>query len=182
MLVKLIDGRVKDVPVTEVTKENYIVPKGQEKLYHCIIEVRKFDPNTGVRLSTPRLQKFGIKTFEGNIYEGLRKQGYEVTILHNPNEYLAEENAKKIAEEEQKAKDAEQAMIAEAEAQKQAEIDKAVKEALAKQKAEYEKKLADRSKPKDDAPTEEKTEETTSTEAEHGEETASKRGRKAKTE
>lgn len=178
MLVKLIDGRVKDVPVTEVTKENYIVPKGQEKLYHCIIEVRKFDPNTGVRLSTPRLQKFGIKTFEGNIYEGLRKQGYEVTILHNPNEYLAEENAKKIAEEEQKAKDAEQAKIAEAEAQKQAEIDKAVKEALAKQKAEYEKKLAEMSKPKDDAP----TEETAKTEAEQSEETASKRGRKAKTE
>ena len=55
MFVKLENGKLKDVDVTQVTAENYIVPEDEQALYHCIVEVRKFDPNTGRRLSVPRV-------------------------------------------------------------------------------------------------------------------------------
>ncbi|MCM1077866.1 MAG: hypothetical protein NC344_06850 [Bacteroidales bacterium] len=123
MIVKTEDGRQKDVPVAEVTPENYIVPENEKGLYHCIVEVRKFDTETGKRLSVPRLQKFGKKVFEINIADNLHRQGYTVTILHNPNDSLREKE-----EQEQKllAK-----QLAEQEKQRQAEIDEAVAKALA---------------------------------------------------
>lgn len=103
------EGKTKDVNVSEVTPENYIVPDNEKKLYHCIIEVRKFDSETGKRLSVPRIQKFGKKSFENSVAHNLKLQGYTVTILHDPNEWLATQ-----AEATQKA------------------IDKAVADALAK--------------------------------------------------
>lgn len=131
-------GGTKDVPVTEVTKENYIVPKGEEKVYHCIIEAKSFDSKTGRRISVPRIQKFGRKVFETSVARTLKMQGYDVVVLHSP----AEADAKEAEElEKQKAEEA-FAAAAEAEAQKQAEIDRAVAEALAAQKAEFEKELA----------------------------------------
>ena len=90
MLVKMNDGHVKDVPVTEVTPENYIVPENAKHVYHCIIEVKKFDAETGARLSRPRIQKFGKKAFESMVAESLRNQGYTITILHDPNEFIAQ--------------------------------------------------------------------------------------------
>ena len=52
MLVKTgVNGETKDVSIFDVTPENYIVPKGEEHLYHCLIEVRKFDSDTGKRLT-----------------------------------------------------------------------------------------------------------------------------------
>lgn len=61
----------------------YVVPKGEEKLFHCKIEVVRFNPNTGERLSRPRIQKFGQKIFE-LVLPKLREQGYTIEILHNP--------------------------------------------------------------------------------------------------
>lgn len=89
MRVKREDGQVQDVAVTEVTAQNYIVPEGEEHLYHCIIEVRKFDSETGRRLSHPRVQKFGKKAFETSVQSGLTRQGYTVDVLYDPTEYLA---------------------------------------------------------------------------------------------
>lgn len=148
------EGKTKDVAITDVNPENYIVPSNEQHLYHCIIEVRKFDSETGKRLSTPRIQKFGKKGFENGVADALKKQGYTVTILHDPNEYVkaqaeanqvqaaekakADEAARKEAEEaakaeEQKRIDAavEKALKAQAEANQKA-IDKAVADALAK--------------------------------------------------
>lgn len=123
MLVKFENG-VKDVDLLEVTKENYIVPQGEEKVYHVLIEQRKFDPNTGKRLSRPRIQKFGKKMFESLIQRNLPMQGYTLDILWNPNTYLQQmEEAKKIKAAEQKAK---------AEAKMQEKIDAAVEAALQK--------------------------------------------------
>lgn len=93
-------GKTKDVDVTKVTPENYIVPDNEKHLYHCVIEVRKFDSETGKRLSVPRVQKFGKKMYENNVAENLKKQGYTVVVLHDPNEWLAdqaEENKAKAA-------------------------------------------------------------------------------------
>ena len=86
------DGR--DTPIEKLTAENYIVPNGEEKDYHAVIEVVQFDQKTGKRISQPRVQKFGKKIFEAHVANSLRKQGYTVTILHDPNVWLKEQAAK----------------------------------------------------------------------------------------
>lgn len=106
--------------LSKLTPANYEVPKGEELYYHCLIEVKAFNQKTGQKLSTPRVQKFGRKAFEQVIYDNLLKQGYTVTILHNPGEYLA----KKASEAENAAKEKEAASI-----------EKAIQEQKAKEEA-----------------------------------------------
>lgn len=130
MLTK--DGR--DMPIEKLTPENYIVPKGEERFYHAVIEVKQFDPKTGKRISRPRVQKFGKKMFETIVNESLRKQGYEIIILHDPNEWIKEqaEKAEQVRKEQEAAK-------AKAEQEK---FDAAVADAVAKilaQQAEQKK-------------------------------------------
>lgn len=96
------DGR--DTPIDKLTPDNYIVPKGEEKDYHAIIEVEQYDQKTGRKLSKPRIQKFGRKSFESHIEASLRKQGYKITILHDPTEWLKEQKAKAAANAQAKAK------------------------------------------------------------------------------
>jgi hypothetical protein len=141
------DGR--DTPIEKLTADNYIVPKGEEKDYHAVIEVVQFDQKTGKRISQPRVQKFGKKIFEAHVLNSLRKQGYTVTILHNPNVWLKEQAAKA----EQAKAEAEQAK-AQAEQEKfDAAVDKAVSErvdaavakALAEQAAKAEQAKAEQS-------------------------------------
>ena len=79
--------------ILELTPENYKVPKGEERSYHCVIECVEFDRKTGKRLSVPRIQKFGAKMFEAHVYSSLKKQGYNVTILHDPKKWLKEHEA-----------------------------------------------------------------------------------------
>lgn len=127
MLTK--DGR--DTPIEKLTPDNYIVPKGEERAYHAVIEVKQFDQKTGRRISQPRVQKFGKKSFESHIADSLRKQGYEIVILHDPNAWIKEQQAK-----------AAEIAKAEAEAKKKAEqekFDAAVAAAVAKALAEREK-------------------------------------------
>lgn len=135
MRVKVNDGKTKDVAITDVTPENYIVPSNEQHLYHCVIEVRKFDSETGKRLSVPRIQKFGKKSFENGILDALKKQGYTITVLHDPNEYVkaqADEKAARTAAQQKAAADAK----AEAEAKAKAEEKAALKaEILAELKA-----------------------------------------------
>jgi len=122
------DGR--DTPIDKLTPDIYIVPKGEEKDYHAVIEVVQYDPKTGRKISKPRVQKFGRKSFETHIEASLRKQGYNITILHNPTEWLKEQKAKAIANAK-----------AQAEAKAKAEqerLDAAVAAAVAKALAERE--------------------------------------------
>ena len=102
MRVKVSEGKTKDVAIIDVTPENYSVPDNEKHLYHCVIEIKKFDSETGKRLSIPRIQKFGKKGYENSIADNLKKQGYTITVLHDPNEYMkakAEADAKARAEE-----------------------------------------------------------------------------------
>lgn len=133
------------MPIEKLTPENYIVPKGEERFYHVVIEVEQFDQKTGKRLSRPRVQKFGKKMFEAHILASLRKQGYKVTVLHNPNEWLKDYQAKaaQAAKEQAEAKaKAEQerfdAAVAAAVAKALAEREAAEKAANADNKAETE--------------------------------------------
>lgn len=126
----MITKEGRDLPIEKLTPENYIVPKGEERFYHVVIEVRQFDPKTGKRISRPRVQKFGKKMFEAHVQASLRKQGYDVIVLHNPNEWLKENQAK-----------AAQAAKEQAEAKAKAEkerFDAAVAAAVAKVLAEKE--------------------------------------------
>lgn len=119
------EGKTKDVAITYVTPENYIVPSNEQHLYHCVIEVRKFDSETGKRLSVPRIQKFGKKSFENGILDALKKQGYTITVLHDPNEYVkaqAEEKAARTAAQQKAAADAKAKAKAEEKAALKAEI------------------------------------------------------------
>ena len=84
----------KDVPILEVTPENYIVPKGEEGTYHCRIEQRQFNPRTGQRLSKPFIQKFEPKTWAATA-RNLRQQGWDIEVLYDPSEFLAEREAKR---------------------------------------------------------------------------------------
>ena len=118
------DGR--DIPIEKLTPDNYIVPKGEEQSYHAVIEVVQFDQKTGKKLSKPRVQKFGKKQFEANVLNSLRKQGYTVTILHDPNTWIKEQQAH-AAERAKAAKE-------QAEQAQQAKIDAAVAAALAKER------------------------------------------------
>lgn len=127
MLTK--DGR--DTPIERLTPDNYIVPKGEERAYHAVIEVKQFDQKTGRRISQPRVQKFGKKSFESHIADSLRKQGYEILILHDPNAWIKDQQAK-----------AAELAKAEVEAKKKAEqekFDAAVAASVAKALADREK-------------------------------------------
>lgn len=103
------EGKTKDVGLLDVTPENFIVPKGEESFYHCRIEVVKFHGETGERLSKPRIQVFGKKFFETFGLHNLRKQGYKVDILHDPNVWEAANKEKIEANKRAKAEAAAQA-------------------------------------------------------------------------
>ena len=89
----------KDVSILDVTPENYIVPKGEEGTYHCRIEQTQFNPRNGKRVSRPRIQKFEAKMFP-SILRNLKLQGWDVDILHDPTEFLKEQEAKRLEMQE----------------------------------------------------------------------------------
>ena len=83
----------RDLPIEQITSENYVVPRGEEMVYHVKIEVKQFNSKTGEKVSRPRIQKFGMKTWESSVRDSLRKQGYTMDILHDPNTWIAENRA-----------------------------------------------------------------------------------------
>lgn len=135
MLVKVSEGKTKDVAIIDVTPENYIVPDNEKHLYHCVIEIKKFDSETGKRLSIPRIQKFGKKGYENSIADNLKKQGYTITVLHDPNEYVKAQAEEKAARTAAQQKAAEEKAAADARAKAEAEA-KAKAEEKAALKAE----------------------------------------------
>ena len=135
MRVKVSEGKTKDVEIIDVTPENYIVPDNEKHLYHCVIEIKKFDSETGKRLSIPRIQKFGKKGYENSIAEHLKKQGYTITVLHDPNEYIKAQAEEKAARTAAQQKAAEEKAAADAKAKAEAEA-KAKAEEKAALKAE----------------------------------------------
>ena len=84
----------KDVPILEVTAENYIVPRGEEDTYHCRIEQTQFNPRNGKRMSKPRIQKFDAKMYP-SLARTLRQQGWDIEVLYDPTAYLEEQEAKR---------------------------------------------------------------------------------------
>lgn len=100
--MRIKNGR--DVSILAVTAENYVVPKGEEHLYHVKQEIPEFDRKTGERLTRPCVQKYGRKAFEASIYDDLKHQGYTLEILHDPTEYLAAKEEAAASRERNRAK------------------------------------------------------------------------------
>lgn len=81
------EGR--DLPLLEITPENYLVQDCDKSVFAVKIEQTQFDQKTGKRLSIPRIQMFGVK--EWNLVKSnLKKQDYTYTVLYDPTEFLAE--------------------------------------------------------------------------------------------
>ena len=136
MQVRTEEEQIKDVNILDVTPENFIVPKGEEDCYHCRIEVKKFNQDTGERISKPRMQVFGKKFFESFGLHNLRKQGFTVDVMHDPNKWLQENEAKLEAEKQKKAEAGAKAKAEAAEAEKKAMKEAMKAEILAELKAE----------------------------------------------
>lgn len=130
------EGETKDVNILDVTPENFIVPKGEEDCYHCRIEVKKFNQDTGERISKPHMQVFGKKFFESFGLHNLRKQGFTVDVMHDPNKWLQENEAKLEAEKQKEAEAGAKAKAEAAEAEKKAMKEAMKAEILAELKAE----------------------------------------------
>ena len=146
-----------NVPVSEITKENYLVPKGEERLYHVKLEVKSFDSHTGKKLSHPFIQKFARIDFENGTLSLLRQQGYDIEILHNPQEWI-KNHAEEVAKAKEKKAAEAKAKAEKEEAEKQAEREalkaqlRAELEAEAKAKAKSKGKSKKDEKPADPAP------------------------------
>lgn len=136
MQVRTEEGQIKDVNILDVTPENFIVPKGEEDCYHCRIEVKKFNQDTGERISKPRMQVFGKKFFESFGLYNLRKQGFTVDVMHDPNKWVQENEAKLEAEKQKKAEAGAKAKAEAAEAEEKAMKEAMKAEILAELKAE----------------------------------------------
>lgn len=139
------EGGIKDVPISEVTPDNYIVPQREEKFYHVLQEKKEFDRNTGKRKSRPVLQKYDTKAWPSTS-KYLRDAGYTLTILHDPTAWTqaqqqAQAQRAQALARQQEAKAAQQA-AADREAMK-AELRR---ELLAELKAEQEEKKSKKSK------------------------------------
>ena len=102
MRVKFGDMGTKDVPITEVTPENYIVPAGEEMQYHVIQEIKRFDASSGKRLSRPRVQKYGYKEYN-TLIRNIKSLGYDIIVLHDPTEYIKQREEEIAATKERAA-------------------------------------------------------------------------------
>ncbi len=137
----------KDLSVLEITPENYLVPRGEERFYHVKMEIKSFDQHTGERLSHPFIQKFTRVDFEGGMMSLLRQQGYDMVILHDPKAWMEQHAAELNKSKAQKEAEAK----AKAEAEKEALKEQIRKELLAEMKAENDAKAEAEAKAKADA-------------------------------
>lgn len=123
----------KDVDIIKIDADNYKVPAGEEHLYHVKIEVKKFNSDSGARMSRPRIQKFGAKEYDTTVKNDLVRQGYTLDVLHNPTEWLKQQEAAKAKAAEQTAADRKKAAEEKAAADaKAAEETKAAEKAALK--------------------------------------------------
>lgn len=114
-------------------QQAYKVPKGEEKYYHCLMEIKAYRLSQNgepIKISTPFIQKFEPKWFKSVGYHELKQQGYSIEILHDPYEYEAKAEAEAKAESEAKAEAEAKAMM-----QFRADIEREVRAEMAAEAA-----------------------------------------------
>ena len=143
----------KDVPIVEVTAENYIVPRGEEDTYHCKIEQTQYNPRNGKRLSRPRIQKFESKMYP-SVARNLRQQGWDIEVLYDPTEFLAEREAKRAEMRDLTFKQRQEKALAEKAAERKALKEEILAELEAKGLLKAPSKGGNKKGEKTDAPAE----------------------------
>lgn len=143
----------RDLPVEQITSENYVVPRGEEMVYHVKIEVKQFNAKTGERISRPRIQKFGMKTWQGSVRDSLHKQGYTIDVLHDPTAWIGANKARMEAE---KAAAMEAEKKAEKEAMKAAILEELKAAGIIPSEDKPVKDTTSEDKPEEDKPSEKK--------------------------
>ena len=143
----------KDVPIVEVTAENYIVPRGEEDTYHCKIEQTQYNPRNGKRLSRPRIQKFESKMYP-QVARNLRQQGWDIEVLYDPTEFLAEREAKRAELRDLTFKQRQEKALAEKAAERKALKDEILAELKAAGMLKAPSKGGNKKGEKTDAPAE----------------------------
>ena len=143
----------KDVPIVEVTAENYIVPRGEEDTYHCKIEQTQYNPRNGKRLSRPRIQKFESKMYP-QVARNLRQQGWDIEVLYDPTEFLAEREAKRAEMRDLTFKQRQEKALAEKAAERKALKDEILAELKAAGMLKAPSKGGNKKGEKTDAPAE----------------------------
>lgn len=132
------NGGIKDVPLSEVTAANYMVPHNEVMFWHVLQEKIEYDRQTGKRLSRPVLQKYDTKSYPQTL-KYLRDAGYTITVLHDPEQWAkAQAEAKAQAQTVAAAKSAAAKKAAE-KAERAALKAELRKELLAELKAEAKK-------------------------------------------
>lgn len=74
--------------------------ESDKSVFHVELSMPKFNSETGERLDTPIIQKYGPETFKKRS-AGFKRLGYVVQVLYNPTEY---NNANKEKQAEARAK------------------------------------------------------------------------------
>lgn len=129
------NGGIKDVPLTEVTAANYIVPKGEEMVYHVLQEKVEYDRNNGKRKSRPVVQKYDTKVYP-TTSKYLRDAGYTLTVLHDPTLWQQQQAAAAAKVEQQRRQAQQQQAARQAQAEREALKAELRRELLEELKAE----------------------------------------------
>ena len=129
------NGGIKDVPLSEVTAANYMVPHNEVMFWHVLQEKVEYNQQTGKRMSRPVLQKYDTKSYPQTL-KYLRDAGYTITVLHDPEAWAKANAAAKAEHEAQRAQAAAAAKAAQAKAEREAMKAELRKELLAELKAE----------------------------------------------
>lgn len=71
--------------IESLTPGTYKVKDGEEGYFHVMVHLKQFDPKTGKPTTKARISKYDPKEWS-IVQPELKKQGYELTILHDPTE------------------------------------------------------------------------------------------------
>ena len=129
------NGGIKDVPLSEVTAANYLVPQNEVGFWHVLQEKEEYNRQTGKRMSRPVLQKYDTKAYPAT-RKYLVDAGYTITVLHDPEAWAKANAAAKAKADAQRAQAAAAAKAAQAKAEREAMKAELRKELLAELKAE----------------------------------------------
>lgn len=72
-----------NLPLLSISRENYKVPKGEERVVHYKAERVLYTRDGMTRLSKPALIKTNVKMFD-EVKRNLEVQGYTIEILYHP--------------------------------------------------------------------------------------------------
>ena len=67
------------------TPETYRFPGSEDNVYHVLQRKGGYDPQTGEPVGEAFIQKYGRREFELFIKRSLELQGWDLTILWDPN-------------------------------------------------------------------------------------------------